>query len=53
MKQCEEPELIRVLVGMEDVGNKRLTEGVGVRKSGHIESDVVSDTVLVNATLSL
>ena len=26
MKQCEEPESIRVLVGTEDVGNKRLTE---------------------------
>ena len=26
MKQCEEPESMRVLVGAEDVGNKRLTE---------------------------
>ena len=44
MKQCEEPESMRVLVG---------AEGVGVRKSGHVESDVVSDTVLINTTLSL
>ena len=28
-------------------------EGVRVGKSGHVESDVVSDTVSVNATLSL
>ena len=26
MKQCEEPESIRVLVGAECVGNKRLIE---------------------------
>ena len=37
MKQCEEPESIRVLVGMEGVGNKRLMQ----RESGSERADML------------
>ena len=38
MKQCEEPELMRVLVGVEDDGNKRLMQ----RESGSERADALS-----------
>ena len=38
MKQCEEPESIRVLVGVEDAGNKRLMQ----RELGLKRADVLS-----------
>ena len=54
MKQCEKPESIKSFGGSGIYWKQEIVrEGVGVGKSRHIEAYVVSDTVLVNATVSL